>query len=50
MELILQGWQDLKRYFRLENVECWVPMGYPSENAQEALKLIKEEVRLVIEV
>lgn len=50
MELILQGWLDLKRYFKLENVECLVLMGYPSKNAQEAFKLVREEVRLVIEI
>lgn len=37
MELILQGWLDLKRYFRLEDTECSVLMGYPSENAQDSL-------------
>lgn len=50
MELVLQGWLGLKRYFRLESVECLVLRGYPNGNAQEAFRLIREGVKLVVEI
>lgn len=37
-------------YFRLENVKCLALMGYPNGNAQEAFRLIRKEVKLVIEI
>lgn len=37
-------------YFRLENVKCLALMGYPNGNAQEAFRLIRKEVKLVIDI